>query len=125
MPVKEALRPGPRVVVAIPVEPSHEAKPLRRCKSGGMDIGYESQKRHQRLAAVGQSELARLRMTVMGIIFGGSSRFWLPVDFRLATKSGPEAVRSRRRVEISQSSRKAGNWLCCSIAQSNAQLTCA
>ena len=87
MPVKEALRPGPRVVVAIPVEPSHEAKPLRRCKSEGMDIGYESQKRHQRLAAVGQSELARLPDDRYGVIFDGSSRFWLPVDFRLAPKA--------------------------------------
>ena len=87
MPVKEALRPGPRVVVATPVEPSHEAKPLRRCKSEGMDIGYESQKRHQRLSAVGQSELARLPDDRYGGHFRRIQPVWLPVDFRLTPKA--------------------------------------
>ena len=60
VPGKEALRPGPAVLVAVPVEGGGEFQPLRGLQPHTVHVGNEDEQRHDGLTAARQPELARL-----------------------------------------------------------------
>ena len=55
--VEEALRPGARLVVQVPIERRRQEQPLSGLESQGVHVGDENKKARELLAALYQPEL--------------------------------------------------------------------